>query len=292
MKRFNLGAASLLALAAAVPLLMAPTGGFPSRPTFQQVTVSGAAATDIFVNSTGAGADQQVWRIRHNGATQWQFSAINDARTVSRNVLSATRAANAITAVDLGNVTDNPPATLNGQSLTATFLCTTACSVAGMQVGARARILKGTTTSRASTTTNSLDPDLQFTNMPAGTYAVSARIMFTSVGGGWSSQPFSSVALSGGGTGIETSGYQAAAPGGGSCGAAYTMTSIAVATAHGIGTYTCTSTGGGAMMYSWINLNYTPSATANFGLDWAQQTSNVTAATVMLGSYVEITRLN
>lgn len=53
----------------------------------------------------------------------------------------------------------------NAPPVTA-ILCTTACNISTIKVGQSAYIIKGTGTSRASTVALTLDPDLQFTNIP------------------------------------------------------------------------------------------------------------------------------
>lgn len=124
MKRTS--AAALLALAAIVPLLMAPTGGFPSRPTFQKVVVQGAndscatstAASGFqilsssnprvqWINSTAA-ANAHIYDTATN-ATSILYRAVSDTCAATANYLSVTRAATAITDVSFGNATDNPP---------------------------------------------------------------------------------------------------------------------------------------------------------------------------------------
>lgn len=74
--------------------------------------------------------------------------------------------------------------TVLSDPIQAVHLCTTACSLTGIRVGQSFVIVKGTTTNRASTTTLTVDPDLQYTNMPSGVFALSGTIQFTSGGGG------------------------------------------------------------------------------------------------------------
>jgi hypothetical protein len=55
-----------------------------------------------------------------------------------------------------------------------------ACSLTGMKVGQTATIFKPSATSRNTTTTLANDPDLQFTNMPAGAYWIEGSIRYSS----------------------------------------------------------------------------------------------------------------
>lgn len=57
MKRFSLIA--LIAFVCSLPLLMAPSGGFPSRPTFQKVTVSSTDSQKIPMCRTSATVGQK-----------------------------------------------------------------------------------------------------------------------------------------------------------------------------------------------------------------------------------------
>lgn len=82
----------VLTFCAGLPLLMAPSGGFPSRPRFQQATLttSGATSTDLFINQTGAPANNRIFRVRNNGAGQFQIGAFNDALSTGSNFFVAT----------------------------------------------------------------------------------------------------------------------------------------------------------------------------------------------------------
>lgn len=50
--------------------------------------------------------------------------------------------------------------------------CTTACSGAGLRVGQSIVVYKSASTARTSTVVTAVDPDLQVTSLPAGTYEV------------------------------------------------------------------------------------------------------------------------
>jgi hypothetical protein len=87
--------------------------GFTYAGSGGTVTLSGATPNTVF-NATGAGSDQKNWR---QVATSTDF--IGDTRTdaggAGRNWLDVTRGTGvAISAINLGNATDNPPVTLLG----------------------------------------------------------------------------------------------------------------------------------------------------------------------------------
>lgn len=123
-----------LALAGVVlalcPMLMAPTGGFPSRPIFSGLvttTATGAgsvggfyvnaAQPSIAFRSSSAAANAKVWDITAN-ATDLLFRTPNDALSVSKVWLDVTRVANVPTAIVFGNATDLPSVTAASNSFT------------------------------------------------------------------------------------------------------------------------------------------------------------------------------
>lgn len=140
-----------------LPLLMAPTGGIPSRPIFQQVTVktAGATSTDIFVTQLGAAANNRIVRLRNNGAGNFQMGAFNDALSTGNNFLSATFS--------------GATPTIDTLNLTAT-----AVQVNGVTLNVSQNVYKSATTIRTATTTKSNDPDLIIAIAAAGNYAVRA----------------------------------------------------------------------------------------------------------------------
>jgi hypothetical protein len=77
-------------------------------------------------------------------------------------------------------------------------ICSTACNVAGMAIGQTVYISPTGVTSRSSTTTVTLDSNLQFTNVPVGYYAVNGTMFFSSTGGGaaWNTVCSATVGLS------------------------------------------------------------------------------------------------
>lgn len=102
------------------PLLMAPTGGptgTPSRPKFQQATVSTAAADNtVRYFAPGAAADAKNTLVRTNNAGNFAISRASDAAptTAIDNAIVFTRTGGAFTNILIGNAVDNPSLSLLG----------------------------------------------------------------------------------------------------------------------------------------------------------------------------------
>ncbi len=106
------GGGAALAL---IALMAATVSGFPSRPTFQTVraiAVGTNAAPNIEVassqpvvifNDSNNAADEKIWRFL-TGAANLQFATMDDARTVSNTWLTASRAGNTTSNIQLGPV--------------------------------------------------------------------------------------------------------------------------------------------------------------------------------------------
>ena len=131
MKRTKYFALGLL-LALAGGAFAVTGGGFPTFPTFQSVTAvstggggSGAhpaflaksAVPAIVWQSTSGGTDQHNIQCYYNGGSlQFNCTLLNDAGAAERQWLSITRGTGvAVSGISLGNTTDNPPVTVNGQ---------------------------------------------------------------------------------------------------------------------------------------------------------------------------------
>lgn len=133
MKRLRLFLIGLFA--AFLPVLMAPTGGFPTTPTFQVVKVQNGARPVIPVTVDGTyitGALAQLIQVNHSAAannriwdnatagSQLVMRAVNDAYTVADNYMVVSRSGTAVTQVDIGNAADNTVVTAAGKTV-ATF---------------------------------------------------------------------------------------------------------------------------------------------------------------------------
>jgi hypothetical protein len=152
---------ALIVLLGFAPMLMAPTGGYPSRPTFQTTRQTGALTLPpststnqlynglngtnpsiVFGNSAGA-ANGHFFEI-NSGATQVLMRTVNDAFAAVGNAFVLTHTATALTGIDIGNATDKPAVTVNGQTLLRTVAATQnnaagACSISvglGINTGA------------------------------------------------------------------------------------------------------------------------------------------------------------
>lgn len=123
---------ALVALVVSLPLLMAPTGGFPSRPRFAAVGVN-VAAPATAGNLTAGGTI--------TGAT-----------------------VNATTALQLNGVALAPDE-LQCPS-------TGGCDISGLAVNQSAFLYKGSATARNSVTAQTMDPDLVWTVNAAHNYSV------------------------------------------------------------------------------------------------------------------------
>ncbi len=101
-----------------------------------------AAAPALSLESTGAGTDSKWWDIGSGGTTQLSFRALNDAGNAASNYLQITRSGSAISAVALGNATDNP---------SYAFLGTNTAKFSGpiSAAGTGAQIIVGTSTKYA-----------------------------------------------------------------------------------------------------------------------------------------------
>lgn len=73
--------ALLLAAAALVPMLMAPSGGFPSRPTFQTAKFVTSSNAADFVNycATGQASGSRCWNLRLGGGAEMGLFTSTDA---------------------------------------------------------------------------------------------------------------------------------------------------------------------------------------------------------------------
>lgn len=121
----------ILGLCAALPLAMAPTGGYPSRPTFQQQTV-GLSGSDNVTRyfASGAAVDAKNTLVRTNTAGNFAVSRATDAApfTAVDNAFVATRTGGAFTTIAIGNVADAPTITLNGATPCTATNCPTLAS--------------------------------------------------------------------------------------------------------------------------------------------------------------------
>jgi hypothetical protein len=145
-------------------------------------------------------------------------------------------------------------------------------SAAGMAIGQQVYVTKSSTTSRSSTTTLSNDPDLQITNIPAGTYNVTANFAVicgnTTMGIQWN---------------MNTSG-----------GGLFTAKPVLFATSQ---TTVSETANASLCLNSIINQfvisgQMTTTSSGTLGFSWAQQTSDAGSLTVSVPSYISLLRIN
>lgn len=162
-------------------------------------------------------------------------------------------------------------------------VCTTACNVSGMSIGQTAYIIKGTTTNRASNTTSSADPDLQFTNVPIGTY--DAHMVWQALDATTNTQAFRfTMGFTSGGSII------------GMCniGPAIQPATASNFTVWFVGSDTVLPSGTYAVGSNTSNtcdglITYTNAGTMSF--NWAQSTTSANNTSVISGSFFKITRI-
>lgn len=171
-------------------------------------------------------------------------------------------------------------------------LCSTACSAASMQVGSVAFITKTAATSRNTTTTLTIDGDLQYTSVPAGTYLVEVRAIFvdaTTTTQGWA---YALGTTSGSNVGQNAEGYTIAT-------SANTFATIngnanpcltnAPVSAHvSSASAPTTSLGTNEVSESCFA---TTAAAGSIGVYWTQGSSSANNTTLLAGSWMRLTRL-
>lgn len=134
--------------------LMAPTGGFPSRPTFQAVTVTGVTKTQsllstgtgansvassniqlngsnsaqIFWANSGAGTDAKAWDILTDTAGVAHFRLINDGLASAADWMTVTRTGITSANVKIGGA--SLPHTAAGSFTAGVSTCTATATIA------------------------------------------------------------------------------------------------------------------------------------------------------------------
>lgn len=88
-------------------------GTFPGVGTSTAQIIAGTDYAALSLIDAQQPVDGRFWNVAISG-TAFGVLTVNDADTVSKTAMQATRTANVVTAVSLGNSTDKPPITLNG----------------------------------------------------------------------------------------------------------------------------------------------------------------------------------
>jgi hypothetical protein len=100
----NLGGAGLYVLKAGDTM----TGKLTLSGTHPQIEIANASSGSMIYNSTGAAADNRVWRTL-GGGTTFGISAMPDTMASEKLAMQFARSGTAVTAVTLGNSVDLPP---------------------------------------------------------------------------------------------------------------------------------------------------------------------------------------
>jgi hypothetical protein len=274
-------------LAALVPMLMAPTGGFPANPTFQSVNVGSTTSTTpsqyfATTNSTHEGSFTALSNsvgavcITANGsAAAGQCGMPAGKVGIAQIVAPMDFHAGSF---QFNEVAFNPAAT-------TPTVCTTSCSAAAIGVGQTFIILKPADTSRASTVTLTNDPDLIFTSVPIGTYQVQFTIQLQSAnaGTGWAVGTVCTSCTNSPSLGVQCvwslSGGNVCGPGGG----------FAIPQAPAMSLTTLT--GGVDNSVTTIPAIVKVTGASTLGLSWAQGASNAGATVMRAQSWYQLIRL-
>jgi len=166
----------------------------------------------------------------------------------------------------------------NGVQVLPTVQCTTACSVAGMPVGQTARVMKVAATNRATTTTPTADPDLQFTNVPVGRYVFRVVIDATVVTAVGMNVSFSNITSTS--TNIIHTNNCTATP----------ASTAQVQTMALSATYACSPGITGGIQWT-AQSGVLVSALSTVSFNWSQVVSSATVTAVNPDSFLELTRL-
>ncbi len=140
-------------------LLEPITDDYPASPNVSSTYRARGTNPTFYFEETDASSNNKKWRMRVNGET-FSVDAGNDAESSWTPLLTLDRTHPVQVIPLVGS-----DAALN---------------ISSLSVGHSAFIAKTTDTTRTGTTAQALDPVLQFTNAPAGTYAVQGSIFFLS----------------------------------------------------------------------------------------------------------------
>jgi hypothetical protein len=135
-------------------------------------TAAAGGAGVQYINSGGA-TNGKSW-LGYASTSSFNFQTLNDAGTSGGGIWGATRSGATVTAITFGSTGDNPAFTflgtgnvvIGGSNAHGVISCSTACSGGALVVGQSLIVYKSAGTDRTSTTTATIDPDLQVTNVP------------------------------------------------------------------------------------------------------------------------------
>lgn len=150
-------------------------------------------------------------------------------------------------------------------------------------------VVKSGATDRSSTTTLASDPDLQFTAVSGGTYAIDFCLAFGGVTTGTQGFKFAfNLTSAGSQNGMWSGGSQVNA-----AGAAHSGIALGLGTGSTTGqiAYATISVGNGSNQVCGQGM-VSQSGAVTYAIQWAQNSSNANATRLSQGSYIRFTRLN
>jgi hypothetical protein len=181
MRRIHWLLAGLALSIGAGALAQVVPGGLPAVPTFQGINISPASTTGP---TSVIRAEQQIAYSllgpKGTGRLGPGIQARWDGATANR-YLSFGFYDNSNVYSETARLWDGA----NGGAWILPLACSTACQVGSMHVGQWAEVVKPSSTARISTTTATADPDLQFLNVPTGTYRFWLSTNFSTGAGGY-----------------------------------------------------------------------------------------------------------
>lgn len=265
-------------IASLCPLLMAPSGGYPSNPQFQTVGITqtgGGSFGQLALNATQAATSNYI--VLSNGGT-------NKAIILNERVAGGNCGGDAVDDLCLRALSGNVRVSNFGGTAyvpaAAPITCTSACSGAALVVGQSVNVIKTADTVRTSTTTLTNDPDLQVTSVPVGRYLVEFALQYLS-------------AINAGAGGVNW---------GGTCTTCTSQQALIMgASGSTVGVNTSNGFNNGAAITSFpastLDVHYISQFTVNvtgastIAILWAQNTSGATGSALRAGSEMSLTRL-
>jgi hypothetical protein len=272
--------AGLMLAAAAGVVAQSTVSGFPSRPRFQAVTVTGAASgvtssvglsstlPRLSLNETDAAADNRWWEVAASGEGLF-FSAYNDTHAAGVDFISVQRTANTIDSINLQ----------------ATSVQVNGVPIGTGAIGASLAAFKAGNEGRANTASASCDSALTISGglVATGSYALEAFIVWQ--GGGSTTNGIRGLFAATTGTVWDTQ-FVATAN---------TSTANVAPAANNLsggGDFEQLPPAAGAVHTIHAIGSVTGSALTSICWSWAQQTSSATATTVRSGSWIRATRIS
>lgn len=267
---------SIALAAGAVTLNGVAASDFARLSQSNVLTSPGQSTAAVFLSSTNPVTRWQQSNASANNKN-WDFyafgealvgEAVNDANDASSPWVRIERTGIVIDSINLTATAVQA----NGVAVGTIRSCTTACDVAGITVGQSAIVTKVADTSRASTATETADPDLQFLNVPTGFYRLDFYLDWNNGAGGtrWQWTDASSTLISMGMLACDTT--------------------FSVLRVDAVNDATCASTTN--TEYSGIARTTRGTTPGTISIDWAQSTSNAANTTLANESWLMLTRLD